>query len=150
MARSGSARVFELRNDPAEIERLAPELEDFGASYDLPPATIFAVNLALEEVITNIISYGFDDDSLEHLIGVELSVVDGAVLATIEDEGRFFDPAAAPAPDVDAPLEQRDVGGLGVLLVHKLMDEVTYFRDGSRNRLTLKKQINPAASPVDG
>jgi serine/threonine-protein kinase RsbW len=138
--------VFELRSDPAEIDRLGVEVEHFGTSYALPPATVFAVNLALEEVITNIISYGYDDNSREHVIGVALSVVDGAVLATVDDDGRFFDPGNAREPDVTVPLEQREVGGLGVLLVRKLMDDVTYRRSGSRNRLTLRKQINPAAS----
>jgi serine/threonine-protein kinase RsbW len=147
MRRPGARHVFGLRNDPAEIERLGPELEGFGARHQLPPATIFALNLALEEVISNIISYGYDDPG-PHMIDVELNVLDGTVTTTVEDDGRPFDPLAAPEPDVSAPLEEREVGGVGVLLVRRLMDEVSYARAGGRNRLTFKKQVESSKSPA--
>jgi serine/threonine-protein kinase RsbW len=138
--------AFGLRNDPAEIERLAPEVEGFGARHELPPATIFALNLALEEVVTNIIAYGYDDGAA-HVIDVELRVLDGTVTTTVEDDGRPFDPLAAPEPDVAAPLEEREIGGVGVLLVRRLMDEVTYARSQGRNRLTFTKQLAVGGAP---
>jgi serine/threonine-protein kinase RsbW len=144
MRRPAARHAFGLRNDPAEIDRLGPEVEGFGARHELPSETIFALNLALEEVVTNIIAYGYEDAGA-HVIDVELMVLDGTVTTIVEDDGRPFDPLAAPEPDVTAALEDREVGGVGVLLVKRLMDEVTYARSRGRNRLTFKKQL--AADP---
>lgn len=149
MLRPGARHAFELRNDLAEIDRLAAELEDFGARHDLPPATIFAVNLALEEVVSNVIAHGYDD-AAAHRIGVELRALGDAVEVAVEDDGRPFNPLTAAAPDVEVSLDERDVGGLGVLLVRKLMDDVTYERVADRNVLTFKKQMEPRESPADG
>jgi anti-sigma regulatory factor (Ser/Thr protein kinase) len=82
------------------------------------------------------------------VIAVELDVADGIVTTTIEDDGRPFDLSEAAEPDVSAPLEERSVGGLGLLLIRRLMDDVTYERRNGRNRLTLKKQISSGESPA--
>jgi anti-sigma regulatory factor (Ser/Thr protein kinase) len=147
MRRPEVRHAFKLQTDSDALERLGPELEEFGLRQQLPAATIFAVNLAIEEVVTNIISYGYDTPGA-HVIAVELDVADGIVTATIEDDARPFDLLAAAEPDVSAPLEERSVGGLGLLLVRRLMDDVTYERQDGRNRLTLKKQIASSDSPA--
>jgi anti-sigma regulatory factor (Ser/Thr protein kinase) len=147
MRRPEVRHAFKLRTDSEALERLAPELKEFGLRQQLPSATIFAVNLALEEVVTNIISYGYDTPGA-HVIAVELDVADGIVTTTIEDDGRPFDLSEAAEPDVSAPLEERSVGGLGLLLIRRLMDDVTYERRNGRNRLTLKKQISSGESPA--
>jgi serine/threonine-protein kinase RsbW len=135
-----SARtVLKLRNDLEEITRLSEQLELFCEQHGVSTNTLMALNLSLEEAVTNVINYGFDGG--EHVIDVELVVADGAVLATITDDGKEYNPLARQDPDVDAPLEERRIGGLGVLLVKKLMDEVTYARDGGRNVLAMRKQV---------
>lgn len=135
---------FAVRNDLAEIPRLAAILQEFGGHHALSPRTVNETNVALEEILTNIISYGFDDGA-EHWIRVELRLDDRQLTTRVEDDGRPFDPLAAPEPDVSASLEERGVGGLGILLVRKLMDDVRYCRLNGRNVLLMKKSTSPAA-----
>lgn len=130
--------VLTLKNDLDEITRLAGELEAFCERNGVSPGTLMALNLALEEIVTNVISYGFDGGS--HEIELELLLEDGTVQATVADGGKAYDPLQREDPDVNAPLEERSIGGLGVLLVKKLMDEVSYARTGGRNILTIRKR----------
>jgi len=133
--------VIELRNDLAELARLSEALDQLGARYNLSPRTISEVNLALEEIVTNIISYGFDGPG-DHLIKIYLSMEDRQLTSQVEDNGRPFDPLQVPEPDVTAALEDRDTGGLGILLARKFMDDVSYSRDGDRNILLMKKNTS--------
>lgn len=131
--------TFTVRNHLSEIERLSRELETFAARVGLPPDTLFAVNLALEEVVTNAIVHGYDDDA-EHVIAVMIGVDGDDVDVTVEDDGRPFNPLAHPPPDVTAPLEERRVGGVGVLLLRRLMDDVRYARVDGKNVLEFRKR----------
>ena len=97
------------------------------------------LNLALEEILTNIISYGYTDNR-EHEIKVRLSVQPGEVKAEVEDDGQPFNPLAAPEADTTQSLEERTIGGLGIHLVRKLMDGLEYKRQGDRNLLTIRKK----------
>jgi anti-sigma regulatory factor (Ser/Thr protein kinase) len=135
---SSARTVLTLKNDLGEITRLAEELEGFCERNAVSPGSLMALNLALEEIVTNVISYGFEDGS--HEIDLELLLDDGMVQATVADDGKPYDPLQREDPDVDAPLEERDIGGLGVLLVKKLMDDVTYARTDGRNVLTIRKR----------
>lgn len=130
--------VLTLKNDVGEIGRLAGALEQFAAQYDVSAETLGAVNLALEEIVTNVIAYGFDAGA--HTIDVDVWLEDGSVHATVTDAGKAFDPLQRADPDVTAPLEDRQVGGLGVMLVKRLMDDVTYARQDGKNVLTMRRR----------
>jgi anti-sigma regulatory factor (Ser/Thr protein kinase) len=129
-----------LKNDIAEIERLSQSLEVFGRSHQLPEDFLYAVNLALEEILTNTISYGYAD-AAEHEITVELRLQQGELTAEIADDARPFNPLAAPEADVNSPLAERRVGGLGIHLVRKFMDAVEYRRERDKNLLIMKKRL---------
>ena len=135
---SSARTVLTLKNDLGEITRLAEELEGFCERNGVSPGSLMALNLALEEIVTNVISYGFDGG--EHEIDLELLLDDGCVQATVADAGEEYDPLQRGDPDIDAPLEERRIGGLGVLLVKRLMDDVSYARTGGRNILTIRKR----------
>ena len=132
--------VVKLKNDLAEITRLAEELEAFCEANGVSMDTVMALNLALEEAVTNIIDYGYGPDG-DHEVTVELMIDDGNIQATIGDDATEYNPLAHEDPDVNAPLEERRVGGLGVLLVKKLMDTVSYARTDGRNVLTMRKRV---------
>ncbi len=132
--------VLSLKNDPAEIARLAPLVAEFCARHGLAEATAAQLTLVLDEAITNIISYAFDDSG-EHEISVRISLAPGALIAELVDDGRAFDPLQVAAPDLAAPLAERAVGGLGVHLMRRLMDDIRYRREGARNHLVLAKRI---------
>jgi len=131
---------FELKNTIAELERLGRQLELFGNKVGLTKKCLFQINLAIDELFTNIVTYGYADEKT-HKIQFELSLIDGEVLIRIEDTGIPFDPAKATIPEPEAAIENCKVGGLGLHLVRKLMDEIRYERSGTKNVTTLKKKV---------
>lgn len=134
---------FELTNKIDELERLGRQLENFGNTAGLTKKCLFQINLAMDELFTNIVTYGYPDEGI-HNIQFELSLIDGEVLIRIEDTGVPFDPANADIPEPEAAIENCKVGGLGLHLVRKLMDEIRYERSGAKNITTLKKKIEPS------
>lgn len=110
-------------------------LED---AHGLPAEVVFDIRVVLDELISNIVKYGYSDSSV-HDIHVTLSADETAVRINIEDDGKAFDPFTLPGPDLSLPLEQRPVGGLGLHFVRKLMDTVEYKRDKNHNYMFLKK-----------
>ena len=129
-----------IKNSIAEIARVVELIEELASLQQLPPSSIWPLNVALDEVLSNIISYGHEDGRA-HEICVRVSLEHGLMVAEVEDDGKAFDPLAAPTPEIDVPLEERSVGGLGIHIVRNLMDEVTYSRIAGRNRLTLKRAL---------
>jgi serine/threonine-protein kinase RsbW len=129
-----------LRNRSSEVSRLVDRLEAFGAQAGLPPDVTFRLTLSLDEIVSNVIRHGFADQA-EHQIAVRVDVADGLVTATVADDGEPFDPREAPVPDLDAPLEERQAGGLGMHLVRSTMDEVDYRREDGRNVLTVRTSV---------
>src|SRR5262245_46463496 len=97
------------------------------------------LRLVAEEVLSNIAKYGFDPGTVP-AAELRFSFSEDAALVEFRDEGRAFDPLAEPAPDLDAPLERRPLGGLGLPLVRALVEEARYAREGSTNVLRLVKR----------
>jgi anti-sigma regulatory factor (Ser/Thr protein kinase) len=127
-------------NQGSEFARVAGLLDRLGAEHHLAREMVADMQIALDEVLTNITEYAYTDNA-EHRIHIFFRVLDGVLEAAIEDDGAPFDPLAIPAPDVSAPLQERRVGGVGIHFVRNLMDEVTYARVGERNRLVLRKRF---------
>jgi len=138
-----------LVNDLKEIARVAEQIDEFCASQDLTSEVAYAVDLALDEILTNTISYGYDDDE-PHRIEIILSLEAEALVIVIVDDSAAFDLSNAPTPDIGASLEERPLGGLGLFLVHQMMDSVEYRREGGRNIVTLKKNKTGETSLEDG
>lgn len=131
-----------LRNRLEEVGRLAEAVEAFFAARGLDPGAGAQMALALDELATNAISYGFEPGAeIEGAVCITLGQEGRTVWAVIEDRGRPFDPLSVPAPDTSASLEARGIGGLGVHLVRQIVDEITYERAGGRNRLRLSKRL---------
>ncbi len=139
---SDASRELTVRlvNRLEEIGRLAAAVEAFGAAHQLPDAVIFAFNLSLDEVVTNVISYAFTDVQ-EHPIDVRLRLMGDVLEAEVTDSGRPFNPIDVPTPDLDAPIDERRIGGLGVHLVREMMDSLEYKREHGRNVLRLTKSL---------
>lgn len=129
-----------IANDLAELARVAQAVDEFFTNLAIPAAYAFKLNIALEELLTNTISYGYADDR-GHQIAIDIAREGDTVVTEISDDARPFDPLNAPPPDLDSAIEDRRVGGLGVHLVKTLMDDVRYaYRDG-RNHVTLRKKL---------
>jgi len=136
---------FELRSDLSELDSLCENLETFGKKFGFSKKLIFEINLALDELFTNIISYGFKDDK-EHIVRVTLTPGNDELCLCIEDDGKPFNPIEFETPDVSCSVEECKIGGLGIHIMKKLMDEICYERCHKKNMLTLKKKIGTEES----
>jgi serine/threonine-protein kinase RsbW len=123
-----------------EIERLNTLVRRFGELHEVPSRALYAVNLALDELVTNTILYGFED-AAGQWFRVRVEVSGAELQGELVDEGRHFNPLEVPAPNLDASLRDRELGGLGLHLVRSLMDRLDYRREGTKNVLTLVKRI---------
>ena len=130
-----------LQNQAKEKARLLAALEAFAGEHHLPAAVLQAADLALEEHLTNVINHGYDDGAV-HEIRVRFSNDAGFFHVEIEDDARPFNPLARPPVDTSAPLDEREIGGLGVHLMRRFMDELEYRREGNRNILHMTKRIS--------
>ena len=131
-----------------EIGKAAQLIEAFGVSYGLSPEVVFTLNLALDEVVTNIISYAYDDEA-EHEIGIRVELDGDGVSLRVEDDGRAFNPLDAPRPDLRLGLDERPIGGLGVHIVRSLMDAVEYRREDDRNIFIMRKRTAADAESTE-
>jgi len=139
-----------LASDRREIERLALFVENFGERHHLTSDDVSALNLMLDEVVINVIAHGYrrqesgarrrEDDRSETFL-VSLSLDHDVVTIRVEDTAAAFDPADAPPPNLDVPLEQRQVGGLGIHIVRSLTDSLQHQRIGNRNVLTMTRHV---------
>jgi len=131
---------FELKNDLSELKSLNRHLTDWGSAFGLQSDSILRINICLDELFTNIVSYGFKDD-LAHLIKFTINADDNLLLINIEDDGIPFNPLKKIDPDFPANVESAKIGGLGILIIRKLIDNISYERRHGKNRLTMKKSI---------
>jgi anti-sigma regulatory factor (Ser/Thr protein kinase) len=129
-----------IRADFSELERLQTQVTELGERLDIPAKTLFQINLALEEVLTNVIKYAYDDPASQTLT-VKVAMDENEFQAEIIDRGRSFNPLEATPPDLDLPIEKRPIGGLGIHLVRTIMDHLDYRRVDDCNHFTMKKQI---------
>ena len=137
---------FDLKSKLSELDKLCQHLEKFGQSMGLSQRSVFEINLALDELFTNIISYGFSDDD-EHDIKITITTQDEEIIISIEDDGVPFNPVEADTPDLECTIENCQIGGLGIHIIKKLMDEVCYQRCDNKNYLTMRKTIKDLKSP---
>jgi serine/threonine-protein kinase RsbW len=107
----------------------------------LDAAQLSTFELALEEIFMNIVMHGSRPE-LAPRVEVSLHRDAESVTMTVEDDGPEFDPLSLPPPDVTASLADRRVGGLGVFLVRKMMDNVSYARIAGRNQLRMSKRLD--------
>lgn len=128
---------IQLKNNLSELESLNKVVAEFAERHHLSSKVLLNLSLALEEILTNVISYAYDDND-EHQIMVRLFLEQGQLKVEVEDDGRPFNPLEAPEPDLNKSLEERSIGGLGIHFVRKLMDELEYRREEGRNLFLIK------------
>jgi len=129
-----------LHNRAPEIRRVHEALDQFAAKHRLPVAGLARLHVALEEHLTNIISYGYRPGQTG-TIQIRLALTESNLRVEIEDDARPYNPLETPDVDTSVPLEAKPVGGLGVLLIRKSVDKIEYRRAGERNLLVLVKSV---------
>jgi serine/threonine-protein kinase RsbW len=124
--------------DLAAIPPLIEWVEQRCQEAGVGSALIFKMMLAIEEAAINVVSYGFAEVPPPHRIRVRLDIDEARCAAELIDNGRPFDPSAAPPPDVAEPLEEREPGGLGIHLLRTMADRIEYRRENGENRLRIE------------
>ncbi len=126
---------------PAEIEflpDLVAFLEEALEKSGAGPKEIFDIELATDEIFTNIASYAYGKEKGE--VEVTIRSDEHSITITLTDSGAPFNPLSLPSPDTTLGIDERKIGGLGIYLVRELMDNVTYLRENGRNILTIVKR----------
>jgi len=129
-----------LRNELGELERMAQAVAAWCQGNSIPSEMEYPVNLALDEIVSNVIRHGWKDGG-EHQIEVQVYRRGAELRVEVEDDAVPFNPLEAPAPDITRPLEERLAGGLGIHLVRHIMDSLEYRRHDGKNLLIMKKNI---------
>lgn len=132
-----------LANDVQEVARVIDSLEEFGAENGLPADKCLRFGLALDELITNVISYGLAGRS-DGIITLVIEHRDGVLHAELADNGPAFDPLAAETTPPDGDIETREIGGLGLTLVKTFMDRLDYRRADGFNRVSMEMKVRAA------
>jgi len=131
---------FELNRKLSELKALNQHLIAFGRNIGLSEISISKINICLDELFTNIVSYGFKDD-LEHKIKFTMRADDNMLTVNIEDDGEPFNPLEKKAVELPADVMSAEIGGLGIHITKKLMDNISYERKRGKNKLTINNII---------
>src|SRR5690348_9442213 len=152
--------TMEMPGDLSQLAAMASAVDDLLAENAVAPEVAFQVNLCIDELVTNAVRHGTATGGPPPRIAVRVTVGrkrgaaagsgPGLVEVRVSDDGQEFNPLTAPPPDLDADLDHRLIGGLGLHLVRTVMDEVLYSRHGGRNVVTLRKHAPGAAAAGPG
>ena len=127
------------------VRGLAQMVEEFGDANKLPMQKIYMINLAVEELITNTVSYGLRGVTRPK-IEIALQVNSTVLAVTMVDNGQPFDPTQDTNPDLSSAVDDRPIGGLGLHLVKAFADRIKYEYVDGKNRLTLEHDLTPDAA----
>jgi sigma-B regulation protein RsbU (phosphoserine phosphatase) len=139
---SHAPRRIIMKNEMSEVGRMRGFIFSVCREHNVDEETVKTLNLAAEECVANVINYAYPKGIRGH-VELTAEIVGGQLTLTVKDHGVAFDPTRHQDIDVEAGLDDRPIGGLGIHLVKTIMDTMTYQRtvDGY-NVLTLTKQIN--------
>ena len=136
---TGTVRRLTLHNDIDEIPRLHALIQSIAEETDMDHVLAMSLNLALEEAVSNVMLYAYPAGS-EGQVDIEADVRDDRLVFRVIDSGVPFDPTLASEPDLAADLKDRPIGGLGIYLVKRIMDQVSYARKNGKNILSMTKK----------
>lgn len=130
-----------LTNNIEQINSLHDFVDSIGDELNLSPALTLNLNLALEEIVSNVILYAYPSESNENKIYIEFTRSGDQLKFIVSDYGKPFNPTAKDEPDITLEAVDRPIGGLGIFLVKQIMDDITYYRENNMNKLVLCKSF---------
>ena len=125
------------KNIPAVIDFVNRELDALGCSLKAEAQ----IDIAIDEIYSNIVKYGYEEEGGEVTVSFDVSEEPLAMTLSFRDEGKPFNPLERRDPDVTLSAKDRKIGGLGIFMVKRLMDEVRYEYKGGQNVLRVRKQV---------
>jgi anti-sigma regulatory factor (Ser/Thr protein kinase) len=123
-------------NDIRELTHVLQVVNIFLEPRELQSKLVYAVNLILEEILMNIIKYGYDDED-SHEIEVQIELEEDEVALTVIDDGKEFNPLTIPGPDRAKSAMDRIEEGLGLQFVRHMRNAMEYRREGDKNILSI-------------
>ena len=135
-----SSLTIALKNDRHELVRLAELVDRFGADHHLSDDAMTSVNLVLDEIVSNVIRHGRTSEA-GGAIDIALGLRQGLLTIDVTDNGIAFNPLDAKPPDLDLPITERPIGGLGIHIVKALTDTIAYRREDGRNHVTMTMRV---------
>lgn len=132
--------VLQLKNRLDEIDRALQSFAEFCTLTQIDDDVQNSVSIVLDDLLNNIISYGFEDSN-EHEIEVSYRADYQGLFVEIIDDGVAFDPFLIKEPDIESDIDERGIGGLGIHMVKTIMDDYIYRRINGRNHVTLMKRM---------
>ncbi len=132
-----------VKNDLSELAVIADQVDQFCEQRGIAATVAYQINLSLDELLTNTINYGYADDGASHEIRLDLRLDGDQLTITIEDDAKQFDLTGSDPDkaDTQSSLDERTPGGLGIFLIHQMMDSVNYHRENNRNVVLLTKKV---------
>ena len=128
----------------ATLEALGTALDPVMDELDVlgvDKKTAYKIRLALDEILTNVVSYAYEDEQGEVEVNYEIQDDPRMIVVNVIDEGKAFNPLEIEDPDLTLDIKDRQIGGLGLFIVKNTMDDVSYVRNNNKNILTIKKLI---------
>jgi serine/threonine-protein kinase RsbW len=132
--------VFTIRNDLDGLAEAADAAISFLEANHAPREVVFTAHLAIEEIVSNTIKYGYQD-TRRHEMTIRLTLTESALEIEITDDGKAFNPFAHPQPDFSLPSDLRPIGGLGIHFVRHMLDTCAYVRRDGQNIVRLTKKL---------
>jgi serine/threonine-protein kinase RsbW len=135
---------------PADLDSLASirrHVLEAARQAGLDTTRSYRLALAVDEIATNIITHGYQEAGLRGTLAVDAELDAESLTVTLRDSGAAFDPTRAKDPDIDKPIEERGIGGVGVFLALRNVDQFSYRRVGNENRNVFIMRRQP---PADG
>lgn len=129
-----------IKFDISELDRIKDLVDEFCEENEIQMKDAYFLNLAIDEILTNIFSYGMKGTP-EPQISLSIEMNGDHIVVIISDNGPFFDPFSVPDPDFTPSLADRKVGGLGIYFIKKSVDSFEYRYEGGTNIITLRKRI---------
>lgn len=128
--------LLNVKNDIQEIDRILPNIEEFCCKNGVCDKKCFDISIIVDELTTNVINYAYPDGKT-HEFSITLRKIEEIIHIQILDDGIPFDPLRRSEPDIDSPLEDRKIGGLGIYLARQLAEKITYQRIDNQNKLDI-------------
>ena len=127
-----------IQSDISEIPSVSARLEEAMGAAGFSPEEVLDTQLAVEEIITNIIVHGYKTTGSEIRLSGRFS--GNGIVLEVADSAPAFDPLSIPEPELDGEVDDRKIGGLGIYLVRQVMDAVSYRHEDGKNILVMEKR----------
>ncbi len=133
-------KTVQITNQRDQVDTVRKFFDDYSKENKLTEKTVHDIQMALDELLTNIVNYGYEDSD-EHKIDVRFGINDDAVRVEIIDDSKPYNILEQENPDISLSVEDKPIGGLGIFLIKKLMSNVDYYTEEGKNHLVMIKEL---------